>query len=170
MACNQTLSGIARDCSTSMGGILQVLLANKEDVASVSKTGDKITTITMAASAKFKAYHFNKETGSLTSTFTIDKTTGARYVTSDLVLIFNRMQTAKRVEITALSQNDLVALVEDCNHTWWYLGFDEAVTASAGDAQTGTARGDRNGYSITLQDTSLEMPYEVDASLIEGLQ
>lgn len=170
MACNQTLAGIARDCNTSMGGILQVLLANKEDVTSVAKTTDKITQITMASTAKFKAYHFNKETGSMTSTFTIDKTTGCRYVTTELTMIFNRLETAKRIEVTAISQNDLVALVEDCNHNWWYLGYDEPVTASAGDAQTGTARGDRNGYSITLQDTSLEMPFEVDSSIIDGLK
>lgn len=170
MACNQTLTGIARDCESSMGGILEVLLANKEDVTAVTVTTNKVTAITMASSKTFKSYHFNKETGSITSNYVIDKTTGVRYVQSDLVMVFNRMETAKRVEVTALAQNELVALVKDANGAWWFLGYDDAVTASAGDGLTGTARGDRNGYSVTLQDTSHEMPFEVDADIIDDLR
>ena len=88
---------------------------------------------------------------------------------SDLVLVFNRMETSKRVEISALAKNDLVAIVKDANGKYWYLGKDEPVGATAGDGLTGTARADRNGYSITLQDNSLEMPYEVEASIIDAL-
>ena len=152
-----------------MGGILEVLLANREDVASVEAVTGKISGITMEASAKFKKYTFARNTGSLTSTYTIDQASGVKYVTTDLVLQFNRMETTKRVEITALSVNDLVAIVKDANGVYWYLGYDEPVNASAGDGQTGTARGDANRYSITLQDISKEMPMEVDASTIEGI-
>ena len=169
MSCNQTLSGLVKDCSPSMGGILEVLLANREDVASVEAGTGKISGITMEASAKFKKYTFARNTGSLTSTYTIDQASGVKYVTTDLVLQFNRMETTKRVEITALSVNDLVAIVKDANGVYWYLGYDEPVNASAGDGQTGTARGDANRYSITLQDISKEMPMEVDASTIEGI-
>ena len=152
-----------------MGGILEVLLANREDVASVEAVTGKISGITMEASAKFKKYTFARNTGSMTSTYTIDQASGVKYVTTDLVLQFNRMETTKRVEITALSVNDLVAIVKDANGVYWYLGYDEPVNASAGDGQTGTARGDANRYSITLQDISKEMPMEVDASVIEGI-
>ena len=169
MSCNQTFSGLVKDCSPSMGGILEVLLANREDVASVKAETGKISGITMEASAKFKRYTFARNTGSMTSTYTIDQASGVKYVTTDLVLQFNRMETTKRVEITALSVNDLVAIVKDANGVYWYLGYDEPVNASAGDGQTGTARGDANRYSITLQDISTEMPMEVDASIVEGL-
>ena len=169
MACNQTLSGLVRDCSPSMGGIVEALIANKEDVTEISASSDMISSITMASSAKFKRYAFARNTGSLTSNYTIDQTTGVRYVASDLVLVFNRMETAKRVEISALAQNDLVIIVKDANGKYWLLGKDEPVNATAGDGLTGTARADRNGYSITLQDNSLEMPYEVDPSIIDAL-
>ena len=90
-------------------------------------------------------------------------------MTTDLLLQFNRMETTKRVEISALAVNDLVAIVKDANGVYWYLGYDEPVNASAGDGQTGTARGDANRYTITLQDNSKEMPMEVEASIIDGL-
>lgn len=169
MSCNQTLSGLVKDCSPSMGGIVEVLLANRDDIESVSAESGKVSVITMAASAKFKKYSFARNTGSMTSTYTIDQASGVKYVTTDLVLQFNRMETTKRVEITALSVNDLVAIVKDANGVYWYLGYDEPVNASAGDGQTGTARGDANRYTITLQDISKEMPMEVDVSIVEGL-
>ena len=169
MACNQTLSGLVKDCSPSMGGITEVLLANREDVSTVTAEAGKVTEITMASTAKFKRYTFARNTGSMTSTYTIDQASGVRYVTTDLLLQFNRMETAKRVEISALAVNDLVAIVKDANGIYWYLGYDEPVNASAGDGQTGTARGDANRYTITLQDNSKEMPMEVDSTIVAAL-
>ncbi len=160
MTCNQALSGISRDCTPSMGGIVEVYINNYDEVSAVTTKDNQVTGITIGT-VKFKKFNFARQTGSLTSTYTIDRTTGANYVASDLVLQFNRMETAKRVEISALAVNDLVVIVKDANGKYWYLGKDEPVMASAGDGQTGTARGDRNGYSITLQDNATEMPYEV---------
>ena len=169
MPCLQTLSGLARDCSSNMGGILEVLIANADDVTGVTVSEGIISTVSMATSAKFKRYTFAKNTGSLTSTYTLDPASGVKYVTSELLLQFNRMETQKRVEITALALGDLVCIVKDANGTYWYLGKDEPVNASASDGQTGTARADANRYTITLQDESLEMPYEVDASIVDAL-
>lgn len=152
-----------------MGGIVEALIANKDDITAITVTSDMITAITMASSAKFKRYAFSRNTGSLTSNYTIDQATGVRFVASDLVLQFNRMETAKRVEISALAQNDLAVIVKDANGKYWFLGYDEPVNATAGDGLTGTARADRNGYSITLQDNSHEMPYEVDDDIISAL-
>lgn len=169
MACNQTLSGIGHDCAPSMGGIVAVYIANHEDVESITESSNKISAITMASTAKFKKYSFARNTGSLTSNYTIDRSTGANFVVSDLVLVFSKMETAKRVEITALAQNELAVIAKDANGKYWYLGKDEPVMASAGDGLTGTARADRNGYSITLQDNSLEMPIEVDETAVEAV-
>ena len=161
MACSQTLNGIIKDCLANRGGIVEAYIANFADVESTAVTGGKITAIAMAGTAKFHRYQFRKETGSLSSNYTIDQATGANYVVSDLVLVFNRMETTKRVEIAALALGELAVIVKDGNGAYWYLGREEGVTASAGDGLTGTARGDRNGYSITLQDVSSEMPLEV---------
>lgn len=168
MSCIQTLSGLAKDCSPSMGGIVEVYIANFADVTAKTITDGKISAITMASSANFKQYAFPKNTGSLTSTYNVADG-GNKYVSSDLVLQFSRMETAKRIEITALAVSDLAVIVKDANGKYWYLGYDEAVNLSAGDGQTGTARGDANRYSVTLQDNSWEMPYEVDPSIISGL-
>lgn len=169
MSCIQTLSGLAKDCAANMGGIVEVMIANFADVTGVTISDGIVSAVTMAENAKFKKYSFAKNTGSLTSTYNIDAASGVKYVTSDLLLQFNRMETSKRVEITALSLGDLAVIVKDANGKYWYLGKDEPVNASAGDGQTGTARGDANRYTITLQDESLEMPYEVDETIIPSI-
>jgi hypothetical protein len=168
MACNQTLSGLVRDCSPSMGGIVEVYAANRDEVGAITISDDKISAIETGAK-KFKKYSFARNTGSMTSNYQISPENGTRFVATDLVLVFNRMETTKRVEMTALAQNDLVLVVKDANGKYWLLGKDEPVRATAGDGLTGTARADRNGYSITLQDNSHEMPYEVDEALAAGL-
>lgn len=169
MACNQTLSGIARDCLNSMGGIKNAYLANKSDVTAITLTAGKITAITMATSKKFKHYSFIRNNGSMSSNYAINRDNGSQYVATDLVLPFSRMETAKRVEIVAIAQGELVGIVEDNNGVFWFLGYDEPLMMTAGDGLTGTARADRNGYSVTLQDNSQELPYEVDADIISGL-
>ena len=169
MACNQILNGLVRDCQPSMGGIVEAHAINREYIEEITAAEGVVSQITLTEGEKFKSYYFNRNTGSMTSNYTLDPATGVRYVTTDLVLQFNRMETAKRVEVTALAQNELALIVKDANGKYWLLGKDEPVMATAGEGVTGTARGDRNGYGITLQDTSLEMPYEVDAAIVAAL-
>lgn len=161
MACSQILAGIAKDCATNMGGIVEVLLANKADIASITVASAKVTGITMEAGKNFYKYAFSPETSSMSSNYQVNAQNGTKYVQTDLQLVFNRMETAKRVEILAMAQGELVAIVKDGNGLYWLLGYDEPLQLSAGDGLTGTARADRNGYSATLQDNSLELPYEI---------
>ena len=161
MACSQTLAGIARDCAANMGGIKRVLLANRADVASITLTSGKVSAITMESSKKFYEYNFKPGTSSMTSNWQVNRENGVKYVQTDLVMVFNRMETTKRVEVEAMAQADLYAIVEDNNGLYWLLGLDNPLELSAGDGPTGTARTDRNGYSVTLQDDSKGLPTEI---------
>lgn len=171
MACTQTLSGLAKDCLGNIGGIKAVYLANFEDVASVTVADGKVSGITMITPAsgtapKFKKYAFKPGTGSMSSTLNKDAAAGTSYVSTDLVLQFNRMETTKRVEMTALSQGELMAIVKDSNDVYWLLGRSEPIVATAGDGQTGTARADGNRYTLTLQDNDETFPYEILSTVI----
>jgi len=161
MSCSQTLSGIGRDCAANMGGIRRVLLANRSDVASITIATNKVTAITMEASKKFYEYNFRPGTSNMSSSYQVSPENGTKYVQTDLLMIFNRMETAKRVEVEAMAQADLYGIVEDNNGAYWLLGNENPLELSAGDANTGTARGDRNGYSVTLQDVAKVLPIEI---------
>ena len=161
MACSQTLAGIAKDCAANMGGIVEAYIANASDVTAITEASGKVTGITMADSAKFHKYALRAATSNMASNYQVNAENGTLYVQTDLVLVFNKMETAKRVEVSALAQGELAVIVKDANGLYWYLGKDEPVTLSAGDGLSGTARADRNGYSVTLQDNSKEMPFEI---------
>ena len=170
MSCSQTLGGIPSDCSTSRGGILEAWIGNHADVASKELTDDIITKITLAeGAAKLQHYSFKRGTGSMTSTLNTDAANGVRFVATELALVFARMDTAKRVEMDKLSGGDLVAIVKDANGKYWYLGYDEPVTATAGTGQTGTANTDGNNYQITLTDNSDTYPHEVSAEALADI-
>lgn len=172
MACIQTLSSLSVNCEPNVGGIIEVYIANRDDVTKLTTDdqSQKITAITMADTAKkFIKYSFRRGTGSMVSTLNVDDANGTNYVQTDLSLIFAKMETLKRIEMTALSLGEFVVIVKDCNGLYWYLGMNESVMATAGGGQTGQARGDANNYTLTLTDYSKTYPYEVEEEAVTAV-
>lgn len=169
MPCTQTLAGIARDCVANVGGIKAVYMANYEDVATVTITANVVSAITMAASAKFYAYYFNPNTSSFVTNIQANRENGTLYFESVLSLVFARQDASKRIEVNALAEAGLMAIVQDNNDNYWLLGKDEPLLMTSGSAATGTARADRNGYELELTDAQKQMPFTVDGSIVEGL-
>lgn len=167
--CNQNLAGITLTCDNNKGGIKCVYIANYGDVVKAEATGDTITEITMKDGKKFYPYQFRKNTGSMTSTLTADESNGLNYVTTEISLVFTRMQTKTRVELSALSQGQLAVIVEDSNGTYWYCTMDDYAAASAGTGETGTAKGDRNAYTLTLTVENDDYPIEVAKAAVEAV-
>lgn len=163
-----TLAGITMDCAPSLGGIKRVWLTQyKDNVATLDAETKMVASF--AEDTVWYEYQFRKGTGSLTSTLTVDETAGTNYVTNELALVFTKMETAKRMEIAAMSVGHLCAVVEDSNGKYWFLGYDDYVSASAGTGVTGTAKGDQNAYTITLSTDSESYPYELAAEAIAAL-
>lgn len=182
-----TLKGIMMDCSNSIGGIKKVWLARYSDLASI-ETGDHmgqlekpegstttinlgtaITGLTLKSGGEWHQYEFRKNTGSLTSTLNVDDENGNNYITSELSLVFSKMETKKRMEMAALAVGAVIAVVLDSNNRYWFLGYDDYVSASAGTGETGTAKEDRNAYTITLSTDSAEWPYELDDTVAASI-
>ena len=161
MACNQAISGLVQDCATSKGGVAEVYLANYDDVSAITVTDGQVTGITMATGKKFKRYYFRPGTSSMTSTLNLDVAAGVNFVQTLLNLLFSRMETTKRIEMSALAVNDLRGIVKDSNGVYWLLGEEEPMIANAGDGQTGTAKTDANRYAITLEDNNTSFPKEI---------
>lgn len=165
MACNNiTLSGIVNDCSSSMGGIKRVAMFPYSYLsACITETApDGTAYLSSTAYTYCKPYTFRKNTGSMTSTATIDAANGTNYWSTELSLQFSKMEASKRIEIQSLVSGEVGVLVNDSNNKWWLLGKDEPVTVSAGTGQTGQSKSDGNFYNITLTDESVELPYELE--------
>lgn len=169
MPCSQTLAGIARDCQANVGGIKAVYMANFEDVDTVTVTTNVVSGITMVASKKFYAYYFNPNTSNFTTNINANRENGSLFFETVLSLVFPKQDATKRIEVNALAQAGLMAIVQDNNDNYWLLGKDEPLLMTSGAAPTGTARADRNGYEMEFTDAQMQMPYTVDPSIVEGL-
>ena len=167
MACN-TIKELSYDlCQNNLGGIKNIWLANyKENAATVEENANDVSAF--AAGVKWYKYPIRKGTASMTSTYNTS-TDGASYVSTELSIVFTRMETQKRVAMTSFALAEAMAVVEDSNGKYWFLGKDAPITLTAGGGETGTAKGDRNAYTATFTDESLTFPYEVAASVGNAL-
>ena len=168
MACNVTLMGIALDCVTNLSGIKAIYLANDASVGNVTVSEEQITAID-ASAGTFYEYIPAKNTGSLTKTLTKDESTGVMYYTNEVVAQFNKMETKKRTELSNIDRGQFKAIVLDSNGKYWFLGYDNYVSASAVTGQTGAGLDDGNFYTLTLTDISAELPYEVQSDALTDI-
>ena len=166
MACNSIKEFTYDACQANLGGIKNVWLANYvEGAATISESGETEGVVTaFADNVEWVKYPMRKNVASMTSTLNTS-TEGATYVSTELAMVFSKMETQKRLAIVALALGEAMALVEDSNGKLWFLGKDAPLTATAGTGETGTAKGDRNAYTVTLTDESLEFPHEVSGEL-----
>lgn len=169
MSCSQTLAGLVRDCAANVGGLKAVYIVNRDDVESVTLTADVISAITMAANKKFKGYYFKRGQASMTSTPAFND--AGDYAGEDTVLSLNflRQDATKRLEMAALSVGELAAIVLDNNGNYWYLGYDNPVLRTGGEAPTGAAATDTNAYGLELTDRANQLPYSVSAEAVAAV-
>lgn len=155
-------------CEQNMGGIKKVWIANYienavsfVDDAATGDTAGVITGFTSGATgATWYEYNFRKNTASMTSTLNVNDN-GSSYVSTELSLVFSRMDAAKRASVVALVLSNAMVVVEDSNGFRWFLGEQEPVNVNAGTGETGTAKGDNNAYSITLSDDNGRFPRQL---------
>lgn len=168
MSCTVTLMGIALDCGTNLSGVKAIYLANDASVGNITVSDEQITAID-ASAGTFYEYIPAKNTGSLTKTLTKDETTGVMYYTNEAVAQFNKMETKKRTELSNIDRGHFKAIVLDNNNKYWFLGYDNYVSASAVTGQTGAGLDDGNFYTLTLTDISAELPYEVKSEALTDI-
>ena len=176
MYCLQTLKGINADCQSNLGGIVEAYFGGFGQfditVNESSHTVSAMTAISGATDGKLYKYEFARQTGSLTSTITVDEANGVRYYTNVAALQFSRLEASKHVEIEALAAGQLVGIFKDNNGNYWLVGYDGYMSATEAQAQSGQAYGDLNGYTTSLSQMSAHLPYKIDyatfSALIDG--
>lgn len=169
----QTLTGIKANCSANLGGITEAYFGQfgqfNITLTESSHTVSAITAASGATDAKFYGYEFARQTGSLTSTITVDEANGVRYYTNVAALQFSRLEAEKHVEIEALAQGQLVGIFGDANGNYWLCGTDNYMSLSEATAQTGQAYSDLSGYNTSLSQMSAHLPYKIEKATFESL-
>lgn len=146
MACTLTLAGRGVGCKDALGGIKRIYVAEWvdgiwEDIASGEVSGS-------TAAITFYTYDMTRGSGSLNQTITSDLAAGTVFFDQVCSVTFNKAAASDITEISNLVKGRMAVLVEDNNGNWFVMGHQNGVEVSGGTAQTGTAAGDQNGFTI----------------------
>jgi hypothetical protein len=167
MACSSaTLSGIALDCGNT-GGLKKIYIANISDVSSiVVDDSGEITTLAMDAGKTFKSYSFRKGNASFTVTGARDEKNGTYFAKTTINIQFNKMEKTKRAEMVQLVRANAYVIILDNNGTYWFVGKDSYVAATAGNGQSGAGMNEGNFYSLTLESETVELPNTIAPGVV----
>lgn len=170
--CSQVLNGIGVACNSLIGGVSAVYIANRNDVVGVTMD-DTITAIEMEEGAKFHTYlHRKNASVSMSTDKGGDEASGIHLLTTNVSLVFAGLDTDKRKEVDALLQGQFVVIVKDRNGKYWMPIVppnDDYMSASAGNATTGSQSSEANGYTLTLTGEASHLPIEVEASAMTSI-
>lgn len=156
-------------CDKSVGGVKTFYIIELENIASITESSGIVTTITKVTGKKFRTYQLVLETSSTTETITGNRQNGTLYYAQAAVLVINRQQVAVRNEILLLAKNNLVFVAEDNIGDYRLYGRVNGLTLNSGDVTSGTAWGDRNGYTLNFTGNEEELAPFVDDSVISTL-
>jgi hypothetical protein len=168
MPCALT-QGYVLDCKESIGGIKAVWFIPFADVTTITEASGVVTTITKSSGKVFYKYQLVKQTSSLTENITASVENGTVFYAQELSIILNKLQASTRNEILLLAKNNLLAVVQDGNDKYFLLGKVNGADLTGGNGATGTAFGDRNGYTLTFTGNEPALAPEVSSSIIAGL-
>ena len=117
---------------------------------------------------KAKKYAFRDETATYTETLQTN-TNGVNFWEASINMVFGRLDSAKRLSITALMQGQCQAIVTDNNKKRWVLSIERPLRMSSGDVTTGTAFADDNAYTIALTASSTIMSVPISEEAYTAL-
>ena len=162
--CNLT-DGYVLGCS-SIGGVELVYVG--EWVNNVQVTQDSCGTITGITTTGLTVYQLEQdiEFAGLTQTGQYSRENGTVFYESNLSVKLIGLDCNVRNRMVELGRSPLFAVVKSNAGDWYYLGLESAGRASAGEASVGTALGDMNGLSQTIQWKSANGAYLIDGSLV----
>ena len=151
-------------CDVGVGGTKEVYLIELENISSYTESSGTLTAITKVSGKIFRKYQLVLETANFEENITGNRQNGTLFYPQKGTIIINKQNVAVRNEILLLAKNRLVAVIKDNNLTYRLFGREYGLMLQTGNATTGVAWGDRNGYSLEFTGNELELaPFVLDA-------
>jgi len=137
-------------CAVGSGGTLECWIIETGNIVSYTESSGTLTAITKATGKIFRKYQLVLETGAFQEDIVGNRANGTLYYDQKGTIILNVQQVAVRNEIMLLAVNNLTIIIHDNNDTYRLYGRVNGLRLLTGSAATGTAFGDRNGYTLNF--------------------
>lgn len=160
MCCIKLLRGLLNiGCEPIMSGIKKIYLTYADSVFPVvDLSANTVTKFYIYEGVEWYQYDFAKNSANLTST--LNKDNGLITYTHQLSFNINGLSNGKNVEMMELAKHRLVGVAIDNAGKSWFLGFDGALINTSDSWGTGSAPGDRMGYSLSFEAQSKYLPFQ----------
>lgn len=175
MACALT-QGFSLDCREGIGGLKEVYIIELANILSITESSGVVSAITKAPGKRFWKYSLVRETSNATETITGNEQNGTIYYDQQVQIIINKRQASVRNEILLLAKNFLVivAVENQVNNSGqnraFLYGKTQGLQLLQGTSETGTAWGDRNGYTLPFAGKEVELAPEVQFNVLATLE
>ena len=175
--CNALTGGLSKSCENNAGGVNKIYVTDFDNAAitlgasTSPQVGNWIDAITMSGSTKFYEVQTNKNVCNFTESVAIDLNNGTTFFNQVVTLELTRRETTKRTFIDQLvaGQKPLRLIVLDSNGNYWLFGETEGSYVSAIEGGSGTAKADKNGYTVTFTAMEAEQAYQIDPTIISAI-
>jgi hypothetical protein len=168
MACGLT-QGFTLDCKKQVGGIKAVYLMELANKGTIGQATGEITTWTQASGTQFWKYELREESSSFTENINLNNQAGTLFYEQVTTVQLDPLNQNRKTELDLVAQNDVLVIVQDSNGLYWLAGEDNGCYITAGTMQTGQAKGDLSGFTLTLTGKEKNPAREVDSTLIATL-
>jgi hypothetical protein len=157
-------------CDVGAGGLKELYLIELENVSSVTESSGTLTAITKAANKVFRKYQLVQDTASAEEALVGNQQNGTLFYDQKVTIVINKQNVSVRNEILLLAKNRLAIVCVDNNNTYRLYGWDQGLRLNEGNAGSGTAWGDRNGYTLTFVGKQRELAPFVNAATLATLE
>jgi hypothetical protein len=157
-------------CDVGAGGLKELYLIELENVSGVSESSGTLTAITKVSGKIFRKYQLVQDTANAKEDLVGNAQNGTLFYSQSVTIVINKQNVAVRNELRLLAKNRLAIVCVDNNDTYRLYGWDQGLKLTTGSADSGTAWGDRNGYTLTFTGNQREPATFVDATTLATLQ
>lgn len=146
------VSGFTLGCRDNTGGLKNIYILSGS-ISSVNGTEGLITSIT--GSGIFYKFELTRQTGDFTETINASLENGTIFYEQTVNAPFHKLQSSTRNQVRTLARNPDISMIVETNNSetgtvFFLLGQTRGLALNGGQAQTGTAFGDLQGYTLTF--------------------
>jgi hypothetical protein len=158
-----TTAGFLVNCKEAIGGIKAIYIGDYATFANAAIINETSNLVTSLPAGDVYEFQLPKHTGSFTEEAAISIENGTVYYTQTVVASFHGMSAARALQLQNISKGRNVLFVQDNNGNIWLCGNKDGVEVTAFTTQSGTAKGDRSGYTITFTGEEKDKAYLLDS-------
>ena len=166
MACDITV-GRERGCKEQLGGTSKLYLINYLEDAFTVTTGE-VTGLNVGLTEVFE-YDIVGDGNTLVENMVSDRNTGTTVNTQTMTINLIGIDAATGVQMNLLAYGFPIAVIKDRNGIYHCVGISEGIDFTV-DQNTGGARTDLSGYTLTGVSTEVALSPKMDATTVTDFE